>query len=53
MQCPCGGATKDHEVVKNHKLVGLYRKCVACGRILWVKEPADIAVLRGGHNGQR
>ena len=35
MQCPCGGMTKDHEVVRNKIVVGSYARCKACGRIHW------------------
>ena len=35
MQCPCGGITKDHEVVRNKIVVGSYARCKACGRIHW------------------
>ena len=35
MECNCGGWTTDHEVVRNKKPAGEYRKCIACGRILW------------------
>lgn len=35
MQCPCGGMTKDHEVVRNKVVVGNYAKCKRCGRIHW------------------
>lgn len=44
MQCSCGAETKDHEVVRNGAVVGVYARCCSrpvetspegCGRICW------------------
>ncbi len=36
MQCSCGGETKDHKVIRQKQVAGLYAKCQACGRICWI-----------------
>lgn len=36
MQCSCGGETTDHEVVRDKQPIAQFRRCTACGRIMWI-----------------
>ena len=36
MQCSCGGETLDHQVQRKKKLVAMFARCIACGRIAWL-----------------
>ena len=39
MICPCGGATRNKIIKVHNKLIGEYKQCYACGRILWILKP--------------
>lgn len=42
MQCNCGGHTKNHEIVRQTKVVGKYEKCTSCGHIHWLWKPPEV-----------
>ena len=41
MQCKCGGFTRDHEVVREKKVVGEFVRCVSCGYVSWTWKADD------------
>ena len=36
MQCPCGSHTRDAIVQRNKRIIGEFRRCTICGRMLWL-----------------
>lgn len=43
MQCPCGGSTKDHDVIQKGERVASYAMCSACGRVHWREDAKFIS----------